>query len=74
MVDGSEGDQIKHRSAAVVTMSRDEHLMFPIFLRYYARHFEPNEIFVLDILVWPGLESRPYSPDGWRGPRRGASC
>lgn len=40
-----------HRPAAVMTMCRDEALMLPVFLRYYARHFEPHEIFVLDHLT-----------------------
>ena len=40
-----------HRSCAVVTMARDEKVLFPLFLRYYARHFASHEIFVLDHLT-----------------------
>jgi hypothetical protein len=33
---------------AVITMVRDERLLFPIWLRYYSRYFAPEDIYVLD--------------------------
>ncbi len=35
-------------SAAVFTIVRDESLFFPIWLDYYSRFFEPEDIYVLD--------------------------
>lgn len=34
--------------AAVMTMVRDEAVFLPIWLRYYSRHFAPEDIYVLD--------------------------
>jgi hypothetical protein len=35
-------------SAAVFTLVRDEHLMLPLWLSYYGRHFAPEDMYVLD--------------------------
>jgi hypothetical protein len=36
------------RSAAVLTIVRDEAVFLPIWLRYYSQHFSPEDIYVLD--------------------------
>ena len=46
---------------AVITMSRDEALLFPVFLRYYAKHFAAHEIIVLDHLSQDGSLSAGFA-------------
>lgn len=38
----------RRRRCAIFTVVRDEAVFLPIWLRYYSRHFAPDEIFVFD--------------------------
>jgi hypothetical protein len=53
------------RAAAVFTIVREEAVFLPIWLRYYAAHFPPEDIYVLHHVVPGGPEDRcgPLAPD-----------
>ena len=46
------------RAAAVFTIVREEAVFLPIWLRYYAAHFAPKDIYVLHHVVPGGPEDR----------------
>ena len=52
------------RAAAVFTIVREEAVFLPIWLRYYAAHFAPEDIYVLHHVVPGGPEDRcaPLAP------------
>ncbi len=52
------GRQPRRRSRAVVTMVRDEREFLPIWLEYYSRHFDAEDIYVLDHLTGDGSTRR----------------
>jgi hypothetical protein len=59
---------IGKRPAAVFTIVREEAVFLPIWLRYYAAHFAPEDIYVLHHVVPGGPEDRcpdahPADPD-----------
>ena len=45
------------RAAAVFTIVREEAVFLPIWLRYYAAHFAPEDIYVLHHVVPGGLRT-----------------
>ncbi len=50
----------KNATCALITISHNERKMFPIWLRYYLRHFDPTDIYVLDHLTTDGsLDNLP---------------
>ena len=50
----------KDNSCAMVTITHNEEDMFPIWFRYYSRHFEPRDMFVLDHMTTDGsLDNLP---------------
>ena len=53
------------RAAAVFTIVREEAVFLPIWLRYYAAHFAPEDIYVLHHVVpgWPEDRCGPLAPD-----------
>ena len=54
----------RRRAAAVFTIVREEAVFLPIWLRYYAAHFAPEDIYVLHHVVPGGPEDRcaPLAP------------
>jgi hypothetical protein len=57
--------------SAIITIVRDEAIFFPIWLRYYSRHFAPDDIYVLDHETTDGSTSGggfvriPVTNDSW---------